>query len=106
MVTMVGSTAMEPGTTATGQPGQKSKNARLRRHLVTQLLVEVALPAAGYYGLRAAGVGEWAAVALGGALTLPWIVGGMIRHGKVQLMAVFTLSMIVIGALMGMVTGD
>ncbi|MCC3774170.1 VC0807 family protein [Streptomyces sp. UNOB3_S3] len=85
---------------------QAQKTAALRKLIVLQLVFELALPLGGYYGLRAAGVGQWAALAIGSLLAVPWLVYGMVKRRRVEVMAVFTLTLMFIGALMSMVTGD
>ncbi|MFG2181780.1 VC0807 family protein [Streptomyces abikoensis] len=102
------------GTEAAAQTGretapartQAQKTAALRKLLVLQLVFELALPLGGYYGLRAAGVSQWAALTIGSLLALPWLVHGMVKRRRVEVMAVFTLTLMVVGALMSMVTGD
>lgn len=85
---------------------QAEKTAALRRLIVLQLVFELALPLGGYYGLRAAGVSQWAALAIGSLLAVPWLVYGMVKRRRVEVMAVFTLTLMAVGALMSMVTGD
>lgn len=92
-------TAAEPRTEA-------QKNAGLRRALARQLLLEVALPLAGYYGLRAAGASAWLALVVGGLLSAPWIVWAAVRNRRFDITAAFTLSLVLLGGLMSMVTGD
>lgn len=102
------------GTEAAAQTGQETAPARtqaqrtaaLRKLLVLQLVFELALPLGGYYGLRAAGVSQWSALAIGSVLALPWLVHGLAKRRRVEVMAVFTLTLMVLGALMSMVTGD
>ncbi|MHA7958025.1 VC0807 family protein [Streptomyces sp. L500] len=102
------------GTEAVAQTGQETapartqaqKTAALRKLLVLQLVFELALPLGGYYGLRAAGVSQWAALTIGSLLALPWLVHGMVKRRRVEVMAVFTLTLMILGALMSMVTGD
>ena len=85
---------------------EKQKAAGVRRLMARQLLLELVLPLGGYYALRAAGVSAWLALAAGGALTAPWIVYGVIRRRRIDVTAAFTLTLLVVGALMSLVTGD
>ena len=85
---------------------QAQKTAGLRRALARRLILEAGLPLAGYYGLRETGASEWLALAIGGVLAAPWIVVGAIRDRRFEATAAFTLSLMLIGALMSMVTGD
>jgi hypothetical protein len=91
---------------AAGSRSERQKAASARRLLLRQLAFELAAPLGGYYGLRAAGVGAGAALVVGGALVAPWIVHGVIRNRRLDIMAAFTLSMLLVGALMSAVTGD
>lgn len=85
---------------------QAQKNAGLRRALARQLLLEVALPLAGYYGLRAMGASAWLALVAGGLLSAPWIVWAAVRDRRFDITAAFALSLVLLGGLMSMVTGD
>ncbi|MFF4403114.1 VC0807 family protein [Streptomyces sp. NPDC001404] len=91
---------------AVRRPTEKEKAAGLRRHLARQLLLELALPLGSYYGLRAAGWGQWQALAVGALLSVPWIVHGMVRQRRVDATALFSLVLMFVGTLMAMVTGD
>jgi hypothetical protein len=92
---------------AAGEPRtQAQKTAGLRRHLARQLILEVALPLAGYYGLRAAGVSPWQALTVGSLLAAPWIVYAAVRERRFDVTAAFTLSLMLVGGLMSLVTGD
>jgi hypothetical protein len=82
------------------------KRAALRRHLARQLIVELALPLGGYYGLRAAGVNPWLALIVPALLTVPFIAYGAIRQRRVDAVALFALAFILVGTVMTLVTGD
>ncbi|MEU7638040.1 MULTISPECIES: VC0807 family protein [unclassified Streptomyces] len=84
----------------------RRRTAALRRRLVAQLLFELVLPLGSYYGLRAAGAGQWLSMTVGGLLLLPWIAYGIVRQRRVEAMAVFTLSLVVVGTLLSLVTGS
>ena len=85
---------------------RRRRTAALRRQLAGQLFFELALPLGAYYGLRAAGVGQWLAMVVGGGLLLPWIGYGIVRRRRLEGMAVFTLTIVVAGALLSMITGS
>ena len=87
-------------------PTEQQKSAGVRRVLARQLVLELLLPLAGYYGLRAAGVSTWLALVVGSALAVPWIVYGIIRKRRVDVTAAFTLTLLLVGAVMSAVTGD
>lgn len=87
-------------------PEARKASARLRRQLARQLVFELILPLVAYYGLRAAGVAPWLALAAGGALTAPWILYGMWRDRRLDATALFTLTLLLTGAAASAVTGD
>ncbi|MGF1429231.1 VC0807 family protein [Kitasatospora sp. LaBMicrA B282] len=94
---------VEPAVAAErGRPG----TARGRRALVQGLLFELGMPVGGYYLLVGLGVSQWAALVVSGLLLAPWLVYGMVRRGRVEAMPVFTLVLLVAGALMSLVTGS
>jgi hypothetical protein len=84
----------------------REKTAALRRHLFRQLMLELVVPLAGYYALRAMGASQWLALAMGSLLVVPWIVFGMVRNRRLDGMAMFTLTLMLAGAVMSLVTGD
>jgi hypothetical protein len=90
---------------ATATPA-RLRTAALRRRLAAQLLFELVLPLGSYYGLRAAGAGQWLSMLVGGVLLLPWIGYGIVRQRRVEAMAVFTLTLVVIGTLLSLITGS
>ncbi|MFI9718898.1 VC0807 family protein [Streptomyces sp. NPDC052396] len=85
---------------------KREKNAAVRKLVVKQLLLELALPLGGFYGLQAAGVSQWLALLLGSLLAAPWLVHGMVKRRRLEAMPLFTLSLMVVGALMTLVTGS
>ncbi|MFD5397821.1 VC0807 family protein [Streptomyces sp. NPDC127097] len=91
------------GPATTPVPG---RTAALRRRLAAQLLFELVLPLGSYYGLRAAGAGQWLSMVAGGVLLLPWIGYGIVRRRRVEAMAVFTLSLVVAGTLLSLISGS
>ncbi len=85
---------------------RQEKTAALRKHLVVQLLLELVLPLGGYYGLRAAGVNEWLSLVAGTLLAVPMIAYTLVKQRRVDPLSLFTLSLVVLGALTSAVTGD
>lgn len=85
---------------------EQQKTAGLRRLLARQLILELVVPLAGFYGLRALGASTWLALSAGALLTAPWILYGAIRSRRLEVTAVFTLSLMLAGALVSLVTGD
>ncbi|GHF08684.1 VC0807 family protein [Streptomyces morookaense] len=98
--------AAEEETARAHRPTEREKAAGLRRHLARQLVLELALPLGSYYGLRAAGWGQWQALAVGSLLSVPWLVHGMVRQRRIDATALFSLVLMFVGTLMAMVTGD
>jgi hypothetical protein len=94
-----------PDQPAEGRTEQQ-KTAGLRRALARQLVLELGVPLAGYYGLRAAGASEWLALSVGSLLTAPWIIYGAVRSRRFEITAAFTLSLMLTSGLMSLVTGD
>ncbi|MEU7164479.1 VC0807 family protein [Streptomyces morookaense] len=98
--------AADEETARAHRPTEQEKAAGLRRHLARQLVLELALPLGSYYGLRAAGWGQWQALAVGSLLSVPWLVHGMVRQRRIDVTALFSLVLMFVGTLMAMVTGD
>lgn len=85
---------------------RRRRTRALRRQLAAQLVFELVLPLGSYYLLRAVGAGQWLALVAGGVLVLPWIAWGLVKRGRVEMMAVFTLGVVLAGTLLSLVTGD
>ncbi|MFD9125825.1 VC0807 family protein [Kitasatospora sp. NPDC059571] len=94
------------GTDGGDAPAARRRTRALRRRLAAQLLFELVIPLGSYYGLRAAGAGQWLSMIAGGLLLLPWIGYGIVRQRRVEAMAVFTLSLVVAGTLLSLITGS
>ncbi|WP_237555098.1 MULTISPECIES: septation protein IspZ [unclassified Streptomyces] len=101
-----GAATAEGNTAGAGTAEARRRTKALRQRMAGQLLFELVLPLGSYYGLRAAGAGQWLALVAGGLLVLPWIAYGIVRQRRVETMAVFTLSLVVVGGLLSMITGD
>ncbi|WP_378740180.1 VC0807 family protein [Nocardia brasiliensis] len=94
-----------PHTLSTDRTPEQ-KRAAVRRHLLRQLTLELVIPLGGYYALRAAGVNPWLAL-----IAPALLIGGLlayhaIRQRRLDTIALFTLTMIVIGTVLTLVTGD
>jgi hypothetical protein len=85
---------------------EQEKTAALRRHLIKQVVLELVVPLAGYYALRALGASQWLALVLGSLLVVPRIGFDVLRHKRLDGMAMFTLTLMLAGAVMSLVTGD
>ena len=70
------------------------------------LAADVALPLAVFYGLRAAGVNQWLALVLGSVTPAVRLAVTALRARRVELMGLFTLSLLAIGTAIGLVTAD
>ncbi|OLT49193.1 hypothetical protein BJF85_10020 [Saccharomonospora sp. CUA-673] len=70
------------------------------------LLLDTAAPLAVFYGLRWAGVNPWLALLLGGAIPLATLVYRLVTERRITLPAVFTLTILIAGTALGLVTGD
>ncbi|MFD6161408.1 VC0807 family protein [Nocardia sp. NPDC060256] len=90
----------------TAERTPEQKRAAVRRHLLRQLIVDLVVPLGGYYALRAAGVNPWLALIAPSLLIAGIVAYHAIRERRVEAFALFTLSMIVVGTLMTLVTGD
>ncbi|MEU6176084.1 VC0807 family protein [Streptantibioticus parmotrematis] len=84
----------------------RRRTTALRRQIGSQLFFELVLPIGSYYGLRAAGTGQWLALVASGLMLVPWIVYGVVRQRRVNAMALFSLSLVVVATLLSMVTGS
>ncbi|MFE2722091.1 VC0807 family protein [Kitasatospora sp. NPDC059327] len=93
-----------PGSAPTPPKARATRAGRLAA--ARALVLELAVPLAGYYVLKGLGASQWAALAVSGLLLAPWIAYGMVKRRRVEAMPVFTLTLLVVGALMSMVTGD
>ncbi|WP_417216782.1 VC0807 family protein [Arthrobacter sp.] len=70
------------------------------------MLVEVIVPLALFYILRAVGVGQWAALLISGAAPLLALAYRWIAYRRIEMSSIFTLSILVAGTLIGLLTGD
>jgi hypothetical protein len=85
-------------------PAAQDRNSRLA---VFQLFfLELALPLGLFYGLIAAGVNQWAALVASSVILLAVMVIGVIRERKIELLSLFTLSMIAAGTIVSLLTGN
>ncbi|MER7848689.1 VC0807 family protein [Kitasatospora sp. NPDC096077] len=84
----------------------RRRTTALRRQIGAQLLFELVLPIGSYYGLRAVGTGQWFALVASGLMLVPWIVYGIVRQRRVNAMALFSLSLVVIATVLSMVSGS
>lgn len=70
------------------------------------LALDVAMPLAVFYGLRLSGVNQWWALILGGSVPLARLAYTAIRNRRLDKAGMFTLTLLVIGTGIGLLTGD
>ena len=99
------SSAAEPAQTASAEGGKRDLSG-LRTHLVISILLDVVVPLAGFYVLRGFGVGPLLALILSGVLVLPSLGYSVWQQRKVNVLTVFTVSLLVVSALMSLITGS
>jgi hypothetical protein len=76
------------------------------KSLAPMIIVDVALPLATYFILRAAGVGQFAAYLISGIWPLLKLVVGAVRKRSIDTFSIIILVFIVLGAVTALVTGD
>jgi hypothetical protein len=79
---------------------------RVVRANVLTVVVEVLVPMALFYGLRAAGVGQWWALMAGVLVAAPYLVWTVVRSRRVDLVALVTLSVLVLSVVLGLLSDD
>lgn len=97
-----------PTMTATPSPAQEQKDQKtgLRKQMFLNLGINLVAPAAVFYGLRALGVDQWWALLLG---VLPPSIRALytvIKQRRIDTLAVFTLSILVLSVGMSFVSGS
>lgn len=70
------------------------------------LLLDLALPLASYYVLRALGVSIWMALVAGAVVPLIRLGAGALLHQRVSRASLFTLGLIALGTAVGLTTAD
>ena len=88
------------------EPTGKQKIAGLRKHLIISVLLDVAVPLAGFYLLRGFGIAALWALLLSGLFVLPSLGYSIWQQRKVNVLTLFTISLLVIGTVMSLITGS
>ncbi|SHG77046.1 VC0807 family protein [Streptoalloteichus hindustanus] len=88
-----------------GAERRAGTRALLRRNAAA-VAFDVVVPMAAYYGLRLAGVGQWWALMAGVLIALPHPAYRLARDRRLDLMAVFTVSVMVFSVVIGLLTDD
>jgi len=79
---------------------------RLVRANAMTVVFEVIVPMALFYGLRAAGVSQWWALMAGVLVAAPYVLWTIARKRRVDLLALVTLSVLVLSVVLGMLSDD
>jgi hypothetical protein len=87
---------------ATGDAGLR----RVIRANVLTVVLEMIVPMALFYGLRAAGVNQWWSMMAGIAVAAPYVVFTVVRNRKIDLQALIALSVIVLSVVLGLLSDD
>lgn len=86
---------------------EKPRQPEDRRGKVAGLVgIDLVLPFAMYYGLRLVGADPWLALMLGAAGPLLRIIISAVRTRRIERLSIFTLSIMTIGTLVGLLGGD
>lgn len=95
-----------PSDQADGSDAEPGDQPTARKNFVLTIVIDIALPLAVFYGLRALGVDQWWALILSGIVPIVRLGIGLVRHQRIEGPGLFTLSLLVVGTLVGFLTGD
>jgi hypothetical protein len=79
---------------------------RLIHDNIRTVVFEVVVPMALFYGLRAAGVSQWWALMAGVLVAAPYVVWTIVRNRRIDLIALVTLSVLVLSVVLGLLSDD
>ena len=99
---MSASTRRQAGRTAEAAPAR----ATSRTSLYVAMAVDFALPLLVFYGLRAAGVGQWWSLLLSGVVPAVVVIARFLRTRTVDFLALFVLSVVALSLGVSALTGD
>jgi hypothetical protein len=88
------------------KPASDAGLRRVIRANVLTVVFEVAVPMVLFYGLRAAGVSQWWALMAGVLVAAPYVGWTVARNRRVDLLAVFTLSVLALSVVLGLLSDD
>jgi hypothetical protein len=88
------------------KPASDAGLRRVIRANVMTVAFEVIVPMVLFYGLRAAGVSQWWALMAGVLVAVPYVGWTVARNRRVDLIAVFTLSVLVLSVVLGLLSDD
>jgi hypothetical protein len=98
--------APEPDMMPAGKPAPDAGLRRVIRANVITVAFEVIAPMVLFYGLRAAGVSQWWALMAGVLVAAPYVGWTVARNRRVDLVALFTLSVLVLSVVLGLLSDD
>ncbi|WP_020667684.1 VC0807 family protein [Amycolatopsis nigrescens] len=79
---------------------------RVIRANVLNVVFELVVPMALFYTLRAAGVSQWWALMAGVLVAAPYVLWTIVRNRRVDLVALVTLSILVLSVVLGLLSDD
>ncbi|HEY3708070.1 MAG TPA: VC0807 family protein [Amycolatopsis sp.] len=88
------------------KPAADAGLRRVVRANVIAVVFEVVVPMALFYGLRAAGVSQWWALMAGVLVAGPYVVWTIWRNRRIDLVALVTLSVLVLSVVLGLLSDD
>lgn len=88
------------------KPAPDAGLRRVIRANVITVVFEVIVPMVLFYGLRAAGVSQWWALMTGVLVAAPYVGWTVARNRRVDLVALFTLSVLVLSVVLGLLSDD
>lgn len=88
------------------KPAPDTGLRRVVRANVITVVFEVIVPMVLFYGLRAAGVSQWWALMAGVLVAAPYVGWTVARNRRVDLVALFTLSVLVLSVVLGLLSDD
>jgi hypothetical protein len=88
------------------KPAPDAGLRRLIRANVLTVVFEVVVPMALFYGLRAAGVSQWWSLMAGVLVAAPYVVWTIVRDRRLDLIALVTLSVLVLSVVLGLLSDD
>lgn len=88
------------------QPVADAGLRRLVRANLLTVLFEVVVPMALFYSLRAPGVSQWWALMAGILVAAPYAIFTIVRNRRVDLIALVTLSVMVLSVVLGVLSDD
>jgi hypothetical protein len=88
------------------RPGPDVGLRRVIRANVMTVVFEVVVPMALFYGLRGAGVSQWWALMASALVAAPYVVWTVVRNRRIDLVALVTLSVLVLSVVLGLLSDD